>query len=349
MENRNSKRQSNMELLRIFSMLCIVVYHIFIFGLNAQHPEQHLYKSLQIPLHVGVPLFVMISGYFGMRFSLRGLFRLLGMAYVYAICIELACVLFLSAPLKTSLQSMLVIGTGRHWFLTTYIWLYLLSPLFNRYFKDLDFCRRVYLGCILGFMVFYCGHLMKGDPSLEGGKNIINFMFLYYVGNTLRYYEKYLSHIKWWYVFLVLILYTSFIIYVGYEYQSTWQIPIIGNIWNRCFGYDSVGLYFNSVLVFLLFSRLHFCSRIVNEIASSVFTMYLISVSFIWDTIRGLSVWMSDTIDSPYYVILSSVCLALIFMIFCVIIDKIYSPLWMFLMSMGERIDRRFNVSVRLR
>ena len=68
-------RQSNMELLRIFSMLCIVVYHIFLFGLDAHHPEEPLYKSLQIPFHVGVPIFVMISGYFGIRFSLRGLFR----------------------------------------------------------------------------------------------------------------------------------------------------------------------------------------------------------------------------------------------------------------------------------
>ena len=28
-----------MELLRIFSMLCIVVYHILLFGLDAHHPE----------------------------------------------------------------------------------------------------------------------------------------------------------------------------------------------------------------------------------------------------------------------------------------------------------------------
>ena len=342
-------RQSNMELLRIFSMLCIVVYHIFLFGLDAHHPEEPLYKSLQIPFHVGVPIFVMISGYFGIRFSLRGLFRLLGMAYIYAIVIELLSVVFFSVPLGSAIKSMLVIGTGRHWFLTTYLWLYLLSPIFNRYFTDLDSRRRLYLGFILFFMVFYCGHLMKGDPSLESGKNIINFLFLYYIGNTIHYYESHLARIKWQILLLIYILFNSFVIWVGYEYQSTWQLPMIGNIWYRCFEYDSVGLYLNSILVFLLFSRLHFSSGIVNNIASSVFTMYLISVSFIWDTVRDISVWMSDTLDSPYFVIVASLILAIAFMIFSVIVDKLFSPLWRVLTNAGELIDKRYGISARLR
>lgn len=342
-------RQSNMELLRIFSMLCIVVYHIFLFGINAHHPDEPLYKSLQIPFHVGVPLFVMISGYFGIRFSLRGLFRLLGMAYVYAICIELLSVVFFSAPLGTSLRNMLVIGTGRHWFLTTYLWLYLLSPIINRYFSDITLTRRIYLGCILTFMVFYCGHVMKGDPSLESGKNIINFLFLYYIGNTLHIYEKQLSHIRWQLILVVYFLFNAFIIWVGYAYQSTWQIPMLGNVWNRCFEYDSLGLYLNSTLVFLLFSRLRFNSRIVNSIASSVFTMYLISVSFIWDTVRDLSVKLSDMLASPFSVIGASICLAIAFMIFCVIVDKSFSPVWGVLMKTGERIDKRYGISAKVR
>ena len=190
---------------------------------------------------------------------------------------------------------------------------------------------------------------MKGDPSLESGKNIINFLFLYYIGNTIHYYESHLARIKWQILLLIYILFNSFVIWVGYEFQSTWQLPMIGNIWHRCFEYDSVGLYLNSILVFLLFSRLHFSSGIVNNIASSVFTMYLISVSFIWDTVRDISVWMSDTLDSPYFVIVASLILAIAFMIFSVIVDKLFSPLWRVLTNAGECIDKKINISENVR
>ena len=70
------ERQSNIELLRCFAMLCIIVYHLLIFVVSPLHYGESLYQALQIPLHIGVPLFVLISGYFGIRFSLRGLMRL---------------------------------------------------------------------------------------------------------------------------------------------------------------------------------------------------------------------------------------------------------------------------------
>ena len=71
-----NQRQSNIELLRCFAMLCIIVYHLCLFALGGVSTGTKLYQALQIPLHIGVPLFVLISGYFGIRFSLKGLMRL---------------------------------------------------------------------------------------------------------------------------------------------------------------------------------------------------------------------------------------------------------------------------------
>ena len=67
-----NQRQSNIELLRCFAMLCIIVYHLCLFALGGVPTSTKLYQALQIPLHIGVPLFVLISGYFGIRFSLKG-------------------------------------------------------------------------------------------------------------------------------------------------------------------------------------------------------------------------------------------------------------------------------------
>ena len=65
-------RESQIELLRIVSIWLIVFYHLFMdFSLPLQE-EYPLYKGLQIPLHIGVLLFVLISGYFGIKASIKG-------------------------------------------------------------------------------------------------------------------------------------------------------------------------------------------------------------------------------------------------------------------------------------
>ena len=45
------------------------------FTIAPMAPDVMLFKAMQIPLHIGVPLFFLISGYFGIRFSLKGLMR----------------------------------------------------------------------------------------------------------------------------------------------------------------------------------------------------------------------------------------------------------------------------------
>ena len=70
-------RQSNIELLRLFAMVCIIVYHMLCFTIVPLAPDIKLFKAMQIPLHIGVPLFFLISGYFVIRNYLKGFIRYL--------------------------------------------------------------------------------------------------------------------------------------------------------------------------------------------------------------------------------------------------------------------------------
>ena len=65
-----------MELLRIVSMFCIILFHLLLFFVepNSGNP---IYRAHQMPLHIGVILFVLVSGYYGIKTSLRGLCKLL--------------------------------------------------------------------------------------------------------------------------------------------------------------------------------------------------------------------------------------------------------------------------------
>lgn len=63
-------RDSNYELLRIIAMLFIVIYHILHFYV-IPFSDSSLLKAVCIPLHQGVILFVLISGYYGIRLSIN--------------------------------------------------------------------------------------------------------------------------------------------------------------------------------------------------------------------------------------------------------------------------------------
>lgn len=81
------QRESSFELMRLVSMFLIVLYHLFLFFLHPLY-ENDFYKAIQIPLHIGVLLFVLISGYFGIKATPKGLLKLIGMMFVYYLPIQ---------------------------------------------------------------------------------------------------------------------------------------------------------------------------------------------------------------------------------------------------------------------
>lgn len=82
-------RESQFELLRIVAMWMIVFYHLFLSFTKGYEEIYPIYEGIKIPLHTGVILFVLISGYFGIRRSFKGVVKLLSMTAVYYIPISL--------------------------------------------------------------------------------------------------------------------------------------------------------------------------------------------------------------------------------------------------------------------
>lgn len=134
-----NRRQSNIELLRCFAMLCIIVYHLCLFALGGVPTGTKLYQALQIPLHIGVPLFVLISGYFGIRFSLKGLMRLCSKGYFYFVPLAVIPMLvYNTGGVKDVLKSIFIFGFDAQWYLNTYLYLFLFSPIINRYLENIS-------------------------------------------------------------------------------------------------------------------------------------------------------------------------------------------------------------------
>ena len=72
-------RNSSFELLRLIAMFSIVIYHHFLFLKALGHEESWILGGYTI-LHFGVPVFLLISGYFGIKLKLSKI------VYLYLYC-----------------------------------------------------------------------------------------------------------------------------------------------------------------------------------------------------------------------------------------------------------------------
>lgn len=126
-----TKRQLNIELLRVFAMLLIFLWHIQSYYIG-QVPDGVsavtrvlLVTCVFISWHVDV--FVLITGYFGVRRPKRTFLRTLALCVFYALACNVAAV---AAGGSFSWREVLMPMSGSPWwFLKTYLLLVLVSPL----------------------------------------------------------------------------------------------------------------------------------------------------------------------------------------------------------------------------
>lgn len=335
------QRQSNIELLRCFAMLCIIVYHLCLFALVGVSTGTKLYQALQIPLHIGVPLFVLISGYFGIRFSLKGLMRLCSKGYFYFVPLAvIPMVLTHSGGVKDILKSIFIFGFDAQWYLNTYLYLFLFSPIINRYLENTTKSQRLYLLAILTFMSVYIGNVTEGDVCLVEGKNLTNFLLLYTLGNSLRHYQEHINGCSQTKLVTSYLLFNALLV-VGFMY-----VPLIaGKIWKYSYAYDSPIIMVNSVWMFAIFSKLDVKSRFVNWMGSGVFACYLLQCpAILWKNCFERPIqYIYGFANEPWQILPIMVLYAAAAMLIMGSIDKVLNPIWNRLVAFAAKYDEKWN------
>ena len=336
-----NQRQSNIELLRCFAMLCIIVYHLCLFALGGVSTGTKLYQALQIPLHIGVPLFVLISGYFGIRFSLKGLMRLCSKGYFYFVPFAvIPMILTHSGGVKDVLKIVFIFGFDAQWYLNTYLYLFLFSPIINRYLENITKSQRLYLLAILTFMSVYIGNVTEGDVCLVEGKNLTNFLLLYTLGNSLRHYQEHINGCSQFKLVITYLLFNAFLV-IGFMY-----IPIIaGKIWKYSYAYDSPIIMVNSVWMFAIFSKLDVKSRFVNWMGSGVFACYLLQCpAILWKNCFERPIqYIYGFANEPWQILPIMVLYAAAAMLIMGSIDKVLNPIWNRLVAFAAKYDEKWN------
>jgi surface polysaccharide O-acyltransferase-like enzyme len=362
--NKKVVRDSNLECLRLICMYYIVIHHILIHALhqvagydNVQDLSKYTIVStiLDSLLFVAVNSFILISGFFSIKLKMNRLIRL------YVLCASYGALfyflhLFLdhqSFGKSFLLNSLFVISNAPNWwFIQSYFFLCLLSPLLNS--STVYMNKKEHLSAILTlfFLNVYFGFFWR-NPINSDGYNVMNFIFLYVIA---QYVNKYISIPKlselrnrliliYLLLSLVLGLLILFVVFVLKQNNAKANI-----LW----AYNNPIVLISSIIFFCVFLTFNFKSRIINWLATSTLSIYLIHENsyvrqYIYDFIRdicNLNVF-SNSIALRYIVIIIA---ALILMVSCILFDKLFQkiikPIENMLIFLWTKIEIKYSTFI---
>lgn len=284
-------RDSQTELLRIVAMVMILILHANFLGVGApEHVDfledaprawgQMVLESLCI---VAIDVFVLISGWYGIRFRKRRLAGFLFQVWFFTFVLYFVSLLFDRDLPPTPRYVGHLVVMDPYWFARSYLLLYLLSPVLNKTIGYLH--HRVprwgqgtpLLAVIALYALVQSIWGWYGNSRLWGdeGDSVLTFVFLYFVGRWLRLYSKRSTRLpRWVYAMAYLVLCVA-IAFMG-------GMAILHNDSSGCFFWyknTSLPVIAAAIALFLLFRSFSFHNSIVNKVAASCFAVYLFNCS----------------------------------------------------------------------
>lgn len=257
--------------MRVFAMLLIFVWHVMGHYLPFVQTKPTTlnvilnYFCLFITFHVD--LFVLITGYFGVKNPINGTVKTLSLCIYYAIFLNLLS--YITQGYFSIEEVLLPISHTQWWFMRVYIILILIAPIIESYIikSQKHLC---YLLALSFFVNIILGFLWHSENFYGHGYDISNFIFMYLIGAWLRSDGIFVRHFK---KNIPLIL-TSIVLccFVRYKVQ-----PLNFVKWTD---YSSPLNILMAVFIFCLFLRIRISScwnRLIMFFSTSAISVYLIT------------------------------------------------------------------------
>ena len=276
-----SRRLSNMELLRIVAMLFILVVHADFKALGAPtlddmeaSPLLSFFRLLgQSMSIVCVNLFILISGWFGIRPKIARFSEFVFQVLFFGISIYLVMYAFglVTEWSKYDWIKLLFFRRGDSlWFVTSYIVLYIFSPILNEFAEHAN--RQVFKRVLMSFFIvqLFFGHI-DSDDFFAKGYSPISFMGLYLLAKYSHLYpSKYTSLNKYYDICIYLsIVFTIVLLAFLFKIATGKGISFL-------YDYSSPLVILASFYFFLFFTKISFYNKVINWIGASSFAVYLL-------------------------------------------------------------------------
>ena len=261
------ERQSNVELIRIVAMVFIVVGHVVLHATHDSLAGSEVIKAVTI---TGVNMFVLISGYWGIRLSIKSYLNIVFTVIFYSLISLLALVVIFQEHVALSdvKQSLLPMSLqGMYWFVSCYLMLMLISPAINLVLEKASKMWYLSAVIILGYISCVSGWWFH-NPINPFGYNTFNMIFIYVLGYGVHRYnlQELLPSkvIVVLYVMFTFVLFLMFYIFAGRAPQ-----------------YNNPFVVLSAVSLFCLILKVKFRSKFVNVVAMCMFPVYLIQEGFV--------------------------------------------------------------------
>lgn len=304
-------RNSRIELLRIGAMLLIVVLHLiqnddrFNYVLSDHSFNSACLIGLKLFSNIGVSIFALITGLFGISPSYRKLFALVFKTWFYSVCITFVFLLCGCSHLKELVTVMIPLNSG-HWYINAYVILIMVCTFtgdkINQISKD-----QFKIWLLIGFTLLYVFFWL----SFDIGTNVVLVMYLYCLG---RYIARFQPHVGGR---LLSISFSVFILALGVLYLTESQVilKLLGS------NYSPIVLLLSvSIFMSVAFKKSIDVST-VNIIAHRSLAVYLISEIH---PVRKTLLALQYSFD---YNVIFIVCFAISIYISCFFIDWLLSPI----------------------
>lgn len=298
-------RQSNVELLRVVSILLVLVLHADFSALDvpSYSSDDRLlildflrieYESIAL---VSVNVFIIISGYFSISINFKHLFSLGFMVLFWNIVLT-GISIGLGWVLPSQAIGFLIPGLN-DWFVQCYILLVLLSPLCNLFANHTEV--NSLLKYIISFFIieFVFGWLIFWGNAFYGGYSILHFIGLYLIGRYIRLSDFTLHGRPARLISYYFILMTIPAIFLFTTLNLVEDVKFCSYLTQRFTAYTSPFNVLGAVLLFVAFKKVNLQSKLINNLAGAVFSVYLIHTFppvFLWYKKLSLELFMWNSV-----------------------------------------------------
>ena len=288
-------------------MILVLFVHYFPHRLQ-QTPvtihEAPLETIFNLELHsicvVCLNVFVIVSGYFGIRRRRKSIVRLVSDIWFWLLLALAVYISVFDHQMSVAEIGLSLLHSWCAWFIVGYLGLYILSPVLNAFIDHVG--RQMLLKVTLvfwGFAILY-GYfiygIMHAPRDFNEGMSILAMSGLYLIGACLRgVRSKWLGTTAygslWRFLFLTCIM------------TAGASVALLMGIKASPYGYLNPIVLCESVLLFMVFRNMRPSSwPVVNSLAKAAFSVYIVhQVSVLTTQYHQVCSWIQDNFTYPLF------------------------------------------------
>lgn len=306
------QRNSSLELIRLICIFFVVLWHSFGPYINDMTGGNLIATSFIHAMTNNTNLlFMLLSGYFGIRFAPDKLIKL-DLAIIFYDVVYLF--LFGGFSIKGLITACMPIIFKTHWFITYYFVIAFISPFLNKIPEHLNRESLRNLLLLLLFLFYVIPTAFFSEIVEDTGKGVVCMSIMYLIGRYIQLYykERYFRRSRLAMIYFGAMAIATVLNLVLTKIQGVYMSMYVRD--------NSVFVATASIAMFLFFREMNFSNRFIDHLVPNVVILYCIEGygRHILANYINLSLYK----DSPFFLLII-LGFALIVLAGCMLVNEL--------------------------